>query len=549
MNFIAQESEQKLRGGFYTPDWISDLLCSWAVNSGTRSLLEPSAGDGSFLRALARQRRGKVLIRGYELDETECSKANAALQEKYLLGQIRNEDFLSNYLRGHEQGQKYDAVVGNPPYIRYQYLPVQQQAYAAQIFSKHSLKFTKHTNAWVPFVLASADLLAPGGRLAMALPAEILHIPHAQQLRQYLAREFSRTLILDPQELLFAEALQGIVLVLGEKKKRASDHSQGVGIIRTTEEELRSTSVAGLMEEADYINGESISGKWMSVFLTKQERELIRECRKNEGVSRFADIADVDVGIVTGANEFFLVTDEVVKEFRLQRFARPMFGRSNHVRGVVFDEEAYQENRRRGLPSNFLDFTSVVEGREDPHLRAYLDRGVEQKLPSRYKCAIRSHWYKVPSLHSAAVSLLKRAHNYPRLILNRKEALTTDTAYRITAKEGVNQEAFVYSFVNSLTCLSAELEGRHYGGGVLELVPSEIERLLVPNPARITSRISKLNKMVDSEKSATEVLEQQDAHVLGMIGLSKKDQLTLRTAWGRLRDRRQRVETVALDDL
>lgn len=41
-------------------------------------------------------------------------------------------------------------------------------------------------------------------------------------------------------------------------------------------------------------------------------------------------------------------------------------------------------------------------------------------------------------------------------------------------------ESLVLAFVNSLTSLTAEMEGRHYGGGVLELVPSEIERLLIP---------------------------------------------------------------------
>ena len=34
-----------------------------------------------------------------------------------------------------------------------------------------------------------------------------------------------------------------------------------------------------------------------------------------------------------------------------------------------------------------------------------------------------------------------------------------------------------YSFYNSLTLLMSEIEGRFYGGGVLELTPSEFRRL------------------------------------------------------------------------
>ncbi len=48
----------------------------------------------------------------------------------------------------------------------------------------------------------------------------------------------------------------------------------------------------------------------------------------------------------------------------------------------------------------------------------------------------------------------------------------------------------MFGFLNGLTALTAELEGRHYGGGVLELVPSEIEKLLVPVPSKIKPRVA-----------------------------------------------------------
>src|SRR6185503_9450157 len=105
--------------------------------------------------------------------------------------------------------------------------------------------------------------------------------------------------------------------------------------------------------------------------------------------------------------------------------------------------------------------------------------GEEQGLPKRYKCSVREPWYRVPSVYASPVAMLKRAHHFPRLVLNRAKTYTTDTAYRIIPKR-VTATSLVYSFLNSLTCLCAELEVRHYGGGVLELVPSEIERFILP---------------------------------------------------------------------
>jgi len=94
--------------------------------------------------------------------------------------------------------------------------------------------------------------------------------------------------------------------------------------------------------------------------------------------------------------------------------------------------------------------------------------------------------------------------------------------------------------MNALTALSAELEGRHYGGGVLELVPSEIEKLLVPLPSTICPEICTLDALV-RRSSVIDVLEQQNRNILGAINLSKSDQDQLLAAWLRLKNRRQRI--------
>jgi hypothetical protein len=76
--------------------------------------------------------------------------------------------------------------------------------------------------------------------------------------------------------------------------------------------------------------------------------------------------------------------------------------------------------------------------------------------------------------------LPKRSHRHHRLLLNEAEVYTTDTIYRGEPRAGVDARDLVAAFHGSLTLLSAELEGRTYGGGVLELTPSEIARLVVP---------------------------------------------------------------------
>lgn len=540
MNFIANESQQKLRGGYYTPLDLAVFLSKWVRGIKPKKILEPSCGDGVFLEALTRIGGMKnTSLVGLEIDKVEARKARARARDFRFDTTIYSEDFLAWALDSLQKGQRYDAVVGNPPFIRYQYLPAEFQQRAEAVFGKLGLPFTKHTNAWVPFVMASISLLRPGGRLAMVVPAEIIHITHAQSLRSYLGNECRRMVIVDPEELWFTDTLQGAVLLLAEKKNNPSDKSEGVGIYPVKQKEFLNIDPEVVFSAPKSLNGRTIAGKWTYALLDQPIRSLLDDLSEHEGIYKFKEIAEVDVGIVTGANDYFLVSDDTVEEFDLSKWAHPMFGRSEHCPGVIYDEHQHQINKEEGKPTNFIWFSDDSAARY-VSARKYINYGEEQELHTRYKCRVRDPWYSVPSVYTTEIGMLKRAHNAPRLILNKIGAFTTDTAYRIKTR-GISSKRLVGSFINSLTALSAELEGRHYGGGVLELVPSEIEKLLIPLP-KLTINLKELDENVKN-LSMTDVLEHQDDVILGGLGVSKSKRDLLANSWKKLRDRRQRISS------
>jgi len=90
----------------------------------------------------------------------------------------------------------------------------------------------------------------------------------------------------------------------------------------------------------------------------------------------------------------------------------------------------------------------------------------------------------------------KRSHRFPRLILNATDAVTTDTIYcGGVVAPNTDPAALVAAFHNSGTLLSAELEGRTFGGGVLELVPSEVSRLSVPLARKVAEELPRLDAL------------------------------------------------------
>lgn len=543
MDFKANQTDQKLRGGYYTPIDLAAFMAKWITDENTKKILEPSSGDGIFFEGISKSvnsSSSKIEITGVELDSDEAAKSIKRSNElSNIKINVLNKDFLEWGLKNYQKAN-FDAVIGNPPFIRYQYLPEEYQLKSEKVFKLFNLKFTKHTNAWVPFVILSFEMLKPGGKMAMILPSELMHVKHSQSLRTYLGKRSTKILILDPKELWFTDTLQGALILFAEKKKSVNDDSIGLGIKAINDRSFSKTEPQNYFEKVHFINGETIKGKWTKAVLNPNELSLIKEIKKDNSIHQFKNVASVDVGLVTGANKYFLISEDEVKKFGLEKWAHPMFGRSDHCPKMIYDSRQHQKNIKDGLPTNFIWFDVDSYDELDENAKNYVKIGEEKEYHERYKCRIREPWFKVPSVYATEIGMLKRAHDFPRLILNKKGAYTTDTAYRISAiDKKVKSYELVFCFVNSFTALTAELEGRFYGGGVLELVPSEIEKTFIPITSIDPLQLKELDK--DFQKLSTkEILKRQDDIILKEIGLNKKERNLIHNAWLKLRNRRQR---------
>jgi adenine-specific DNA-methyltransferase len=161
MKLIKDATKEKLRGGFYTPKKIADFVLKWALSGRENSdILEPSCGDGAFLRAIQASGINYKSVTAIEFDADEAQKAKAI---KLKNTKIIHSDFHDFCIHSRK---RFDVVVGNPPFIRYQFFDKSQQAYAAEIFSKAGMTYSKLTNAWVSFVVGSSLLLKEKGKIA-----------------------------------------------------------------------------------------------------------------------------------------------------------------------------------------------------------------------------------------------------------------------------------------------------------------------------------------------------------------------------------------------
>lgn len=530
MVLIKDASKDKLRGGFYTPKEIADFMLNWAINGNkSMDILEPSCGDGIFLQITKEKQIPYHSFTAVEFDEYEYGKAKLiGLENSNLI----NDDF-HNYCLNTDD--RFDLVIGNPPYIRYQYFSKEQQQLAERIFKKSKLKYSKLTNAWVSFVVGSSQLLKEKGKIAFVLPAEVLQVSYAQQLREFLAHFYNKINIVSFEKLVFPEIQQEVVLLLCEKDGTTSHKIEHLELRNA--DDLKDLDISKLKNPQKKIDFKS--NKWTFYFLDQDEIDFLEGLQENKTVPKLGKFADVEVGITTGSNPFFTVPLSTVQFYGLEKYAKPLVGRSVQVPSLIFTEEDWKKNRDSQARTHLLSFPKMKDLNGSVGARDYLEFGVEQGINKGYKCGIRDEWQIIPSQKLSDALFIRRNHLYPKLIINEADAYTTDTMHRVNIKKDVNLDALVASYYNSLSLAFAEISGRSHGGGVLELMPSEVENIMLPYHDSNKNLVETIDKMIRANESIDKILETTNKKILiENYGFTEKEVQIADRIWKKLSNRR-----------
>lgn len=457
----------KLRGAYPTPEPVARFLSTWAVRDPGAQILEPSAGDGAFVRAAS-----PLLDGSGRIDAVESFAHDAGRVAALGLANVRvaAEDVFAWW----DGRARYDAVVGNPPFIRYQAFNGARRQLAFELMARAGLRPSRLTNAWVPFVVLAVRAVRAGGRVGMVVPSELLSVGYAGPLREWLAGELSSLTLVTFRRLVFGPVQQKTVLLMGERGRGPA----AVSVAAVGGPEDLDTGVSGAVGavEAPLPPG---GGKWTRLWLSRRQRGLLEDIERSGAFPRLGALASVDVGIVTGANRFFVLRPSEARRRRLGGWCVPLVARSAQLPARRLDEDAWQARAGADDPCLLLD----LPARLPAAARAYVEEGERAGVTQGYKCRIRlPAWWRIPSVWAPDAFLLRQIHARPRLVTNPVGAVCTDTIHRVRVRPGTDPEHLAEAVEHPLTWAFAEVLGRSYGGGVLELEPSEAEALPLAPP-------------------------------------------------------------------
>jgi adenine-specific DNA-methyltransferase len=532
---------RKARGAFFTPPELCNYAVDWAVRGPRDVVLEPSCGEAAFLLAagerLHRMNDGgpcaSEQLRGFELHEHSAGLARTHLASANVQARIEVGDFFSV-----EPAPSYDAVIGNPPYVRYQDFSGDARSRSRAAALRAGVSLTGLASSWAAFTVHATLFLKPGGRLGLVLPAELLSVNYAASVRRYLMERFARVRLVLFTERIFPGVLEEVVLLLAE----------GVG--PTDHCELRQVADLAELKTADSASRSwkpiPPEGKWTASLMSSDALETYAEIASSESFGTLHDWGETTLGMVTGNNRYFALGPSRVAELGLTNtdlipVSPPG---SRHLRGLTFNEAARKELGQMGKST--LLFRPASD--PSPAALAYIEAGEEAGVHEAYKCRVRSPWWRVPLVRPADLLLTYMNADTPRLCANRARAHHLNSVHGLYLRAGLRRlgaDLLPLASLNSMTLLGAETVGRSYGGGMLKLEPREADRLPVPSAESLTGASEALSsirpqvaKALQSGRLQDAVKLVDDALLVEQFGLSRTQVGVLREAHAGMSARR-----------
>ncbi|MDQ3587551.1 MAG: SAM-dependent methyltransferase [Actinomycetota bacterium] len=542
---------RKGRGAFFTPPAIADYLAEWAVaGRPDANVLDPTCGESVFLLAAASQLAqagaspAAMLsqLHGVDFHGSSLRESQRLLGDNGFGATLVEGDFFAEPTPSQLGAQLpwMDAVIGNPPFVRYHAHRGETRKRSAAAALAQGVRLSGLASSWASLLVHATGFLKPSGRVAMVVPAELLTVGYAEPVRRWLLSRFEAVHLVFFERLQFADAEEQVVLLV----------AWGSGGCEAFT--LHQVSDAEDLSTLHVFNATSVTpseGKWTDLLLPYERRRLFRRV-VSEHFAPLASFGSPELGTVTGANRFFAMSEPTRDQYGIdaRHLTRIVPPGAKHLRGSTFTRGNWEQLRLKGHRVWLLDpkpTARLVGG-----LGRYVKEGERLGVPEAYKCSVRTPWWKPPSVPPPDLFFTYMSHHAPRVVANTADVSFVNSLHGLKLGEGTPPyvtEALPLLAYNSVTMLGAELFGRSYGGGILKMEPREAGQLPVPGADALATAWeqlqpdrAKLDELVRASDWRSLSAAVDEALLARTLGLPRHEILALSASAARYRQRRTR---------
>lgn len=514
-------SKQRTWGQFATPVDVADLLLGFCLRRPGDRLLDPSCGEGALLRRAAQWQnwlssspgeRAADSLFGIELDPQAAAQASGVSGATVLQANFLALDPLSAPI-----GRDFDAILGNPPYTRAEWIHHLDGAEAqlplfpdspgepprAVLSRELSAALSHRAGLHAYFLLHGAGFLRQGGRLGFVVPNGWLDVAYGTALKRFLLEHFRILAVIESAvERWFLDAGVNTCVVILEKSDdpaaRSANRVRFVRLRRPLRELLASDAddprrvaaverwLGRLLPAGDRRSddltvrvrpqGELAAGDRWGAFLRAPDVVL----RPPRSLAPLGTWATIHRGATTGANSFFYLDRRRADQLGIEpAFRRPLLKslRDIHTLHVRADDCEYE---LLSIPAGAqLAGTAAAD---------YLASGAARGIDRRTTCAGRNPWYVLPAPAGGSLLLAKGIWLRHFAAMAVAAIAVDQQIYRLHPAEGIAPGAAAALLNSAWFALQCELRGRvNLGEGVLWLATYELAAMPLPDPRMLNA--------------------------------------------------------------
>jgi type I restriction-modification system DNA methylase subunit len=616
---LIPKDERKTLGQYYTPPAICDLIVKTCLKNATDNILDPGCGSGGFLiKAYYRllELKGKkpsdeeahqeILKQLWGVDISQfpshLSVINLAMRNLRAKSDVINiipNDFFKvlpkqktfrpietaalGEIKGiYELLPQFDAIVCNPPYTRQDDIgnkKYREYIRKVALTFDGTLKIGLEAGIYAYFFTHSAHFLKQKGMFGYIVSNSWMDVKFGITIQKFFLDNFKIISIIEFDKRAFAEAAINTIVIIAQKltgKQYKKERDENLVKFVRIKSALKTEDIIKRIELAqDSYENEEIK------FVLKRQADLYADTKwlkflrapqiyfdvlKNSKMTTLSKIAKVNVGIITYANDFFILSKKQLKNLGIEKkYLRPILTspkdlqfldvKDNDPRSSLF---CVNEPRSKLKGSQAVEYIKLGESRP-----IKITRGTEkgttvkgfQNIPS-FRDRSKELWYSIGKKEPAPILV-------PRLIwerifaaYNEINCLTTHAFYGITPIKEEDTFPLLGILNSTLVDFTGEALGRTtLGEGVLELMEYEWDNLPVLNVRKLT--VSEKKRLSDAfknlcqarrlGKNEVEAREEINTIVFDSLGLNKSEREQLFEGLKELRDlRKQRVEVEVL---
>ncbi len=468
------KAERNKLGQFSTPPVLAYSILKRTLDFfGSEKkikFIDPAFGTGAFGGALLKLVDNNRIIKalGCEIDKHYWEPS------KILWEDTKIEYKLCDFTTENPK-DKFNFLICNPPYVRHHHINGQKEQLKSKVFTTSKMNLSGLSGLYSYFIGLSHAWLEEGAISAWLIPSEFMNVKYGEEIEKYLLKEVELLQVhrFDPKHIQFDDALVSSAVVWFKNRKPKKDHE----VLFTYGGSIESPQAKRMVPLETLFHEK----KWT--------RFPLNDKRQNASTLRLKDYFDIKRGIATGANTFFILSEEEIlqKELPIDQF-KPILPSPRYIKESIIeaDEKGFPAIQKRLFVIDSHLTLSEIE-QEYPTFFTYLQECIKKGINKKFLCSKRKVWYsqeqRKPSMfYCTYIGRTTDSASPFRFILNRSNAIVSNSYQNLYPKDFVlkmieKNHRLADRILEELSKIAGDLmigEGRVYGGGMHKLEPKEL---------------------------------------------------------------------------